>query len=217
MTKRWSRIIFGPILLLFLYAQPGFSQPTIRVDGAPFKGDKNARVTLIEFADYQCTFCARHFRETLPQIEKNYIETGKVKYVFRSFPLEHSHPHAFKAAVAAECAGEQGRYWLMHDRLFTYQEALDVQDLRRHAQVLEGLGLLDLSKFERCLDSEQAAAKVRKDLADGQKAGVKTTPTFFLGLTDPNSSQIKAVTELVGAKSYATFKEALDRLLGGQK
>ena len=186
MTQRWFAIILGPILLFLLFAQAGFSQTVITVDDALFKGEKNAKVTLIEFADYQCPFCARFYRETLPQIEENYISTGKVKFFFRNFPLERSHPQAFKAAEAANCAGEQGKFWAMHHRLFTHQEELGSKDLLQHAKMLA----LDSSKFTRCLDSEESAAKVRRDLAEGEKAGVKVTPTFLLGFTEPNNPKI---------------------------
>ena len=185
----------------------------LSVDGAPFKGDKNAKVTLVDFTDYQCPFCARHVRETWPQIEKDYISTGKVKYVVRDFPIESIHPHAFKAAEATHCAGEQGKYWEIHDRLFADQKALALKDLPPHAQTLG----LDVPKFQQCLESGRHAAKVRKDLADGQKAGVTGTPSFFLGLTEPNDSQVKVQKSLKGAQPYAAFKEAIDSLLSSQK
>jgi protein-disulfide isomerase len=213
MTQRRFRKLLGPILLFLLFAQAGFSQPTITVDDALFKGDKNARVSLVEFADYQCTFCARFYRETLPQIEENYIFTGKVKFFFRNFPLERSHPQAFKAAVAANCAGEQGKFWAMHHRLFTHQEELGSKDLLQHAKTLA----LDSSKFTRCLDSDESAAKVRKDLADGEKAAVKITPTFFLGLAEPNNTKITVQKTILGAKPFSDFKEAIDSLLGVQR
>jgi protein-disulfide isomerase len=212
MTPRWLRILLGPVSL-FLFAQTGFSQPVITVDDVLFKGDKNAKVTLIEFADYQCPFCARFYRETLPQIEENYIFTGKVKFFFRNFPLERSHPHAFKAAVAANCAGEQGKFWAMHQRLFTHQDELSPKDLLQHAKALS----LDSAKFARCLDSEESAAKVRNELAEGQKAGVKVTPTFLLGRTEPNSPKVAIQKTIVGAKSYGDFKEVIDGLLGVQR
>jgi protein-disulfide isomerase len=206
-------MLLSPILLFLLFAQAGFSQPVITVDDALFKGDKNARVTLVEFADYQCPFCARFYRETLPQIEENYIFTGKVKFFFRNFPLERNHPQAFKAAVAANCAGEQGKFWAMHHRLFTHQEELGAKDLLQHAKMLA----LDSSKFTRCLDSEESAAKVRKELAEGEKAGVKVTPTFLLGLTEPNNPKITIQKTIVGAKPYTDFKEAIDSLLVVQR
>jgi protein-disulfide isomerase len=184
----------------------------LNIDDGPFRGDRSAKLTLIEFSDYQCPFCARHFREILPQIEREYIQSGKVKYVFRDFPLESIHKEAFKAAEAAHCAGEQGKYWEMHDQLFAHQKALGLEGLLLHAQ---GLGI-DLQDFRRCLDSGKHATKIRKDIADGQKAGVRATPTFFLGLTEPNDSKVKALRVIRGAQPYARFKEAIDGLLAPQ-
>ena len=209
MTLKGCKLLLGTIVL-FLFAQAGFGQTIITLEDALFKGEKNAKVTLIEFADYQCPFCARFYRETLPQIEENYIFTGKVKFVFRDFPLEHSHPHAFKAAVAANCAGQQGKFWAMHQRLFTHQDELGPKDLLQHAKAIS----LDSSKFTRCLDSDASAAKVRNELAEGQKAGVKVTPTFLLGLTEPNHPKMTIQSTIIGAKSYGDFKEAIDNLLG---
>lgn len=188
------------------------AQIVLSVDGSAVKGDKNAKVTLVEFTDYQCPFCARHFRDTLPQIENEYIKTGKVRYVLREFPLESIHPNAFKAAEAANCSGEQGKYWEMHDRLFANQNALAAKDLPGHAQVVG----IDSAKFQQCLDSGKYTAKVRKDLNDAQKAGMTGTPTFFLGITDPKGAEIKSVRKLVGAQPYAAFKDAIDTLLAAQ-
>jgi protein-disulfide isomerase len=184
----------------------------LSVDDDPYKGDKNAKLTLIEFSDYQCPFCARHFRETLPQIERDYIKTGKVKYVFRDFPIEAIHKEAFKAHEAANCAGEQGRYWEMHDRLFLNQKAMGLKDLVNHAQALG----LDMPKFQLCLDSGKQTSEIRKDMADGQKAGVRGTPTFFLGMTEPNDPKLKA-RAIIGAQPYTIFKTALDSLLSSEK
>src|ERR1044072_8686255 len=86
------------------------------IDDDPVKGDRKARLVLIEFSDYQCPFCARFVRETLPEIEKDYIKTGKLKYVFRDFPITSAHKDAFKAALAAGCALDQGKFWEMHER-----------------------------------------------------------------------------------------------------
>ncbi len=184
----------------------------LEIKDNPFKGQPNAKLTLIEFSDYQCPFCSRHVRETLPQLEREYIATGKVKYVFRNFPIESIHPLAFKAAEAANCAGEQGKYWEMHDRLFANQNTLGLKDLPNHAKAL----VLEMPKFQQCLDSGKHAAKIRKDLADGQKAGVQGTPSFFLGLTEPNDGMVKAVRIIRGAQPYTAFKEAIDSLLSAQ-
>lgn len=200
---------------------PGWSPPPIAeakdvvlsVGDGPFKGDKNAKLTLIEFSDYQCPFCAQHFRETLPQIERDYIKTGKVKYVFRDFPIVSIHREAFKAAEAARCADDEGKYWEMHDRLFTSQSALGFKDLSLHAQAIG----LDSEKFDRCLIPGKYASKIQKDIAEGLKAGVKGTPTFFLGITDPNDTKVKSLRVIRGAEPYTVFNEAIDKLLSSEK
>lgn len=180
----------------------------LTVAGHPFKGDKHATLTLIEFSDYQCPFCARHFRETLPQIEKDYIQTGKIKYVFRDFPIESIHRDAVKAAEAARCAGDQGKYWEMHDRLFSNQNAPGLEQLSRHA---EAIGL-SVAKFEECLDTLKYAGEVRESVAEGLRVGVSGTPTFFLGLTGPEG-KVKALSMIRGAQRYPVFKERIDVLL----
>ncbi len=179
---------------------------TVGLDDDPVKGERGAPLTLIEFSDYQCPFCARHFRETMPQIEAEYIKTGKVKYVFRDFPLDF-HKEAFKAAQAAQCAGEQGKYWEMHDRFFANQRALSLADFAADAKALN----LDVPAFSACLDGGKYAEEVRKDLAEGKAAGVNGTPAFFLGVAEGN--QIKSARFLSGAQPYANFKAAFDALL----
>jgi protein-disulfide isomerase len=181
----------------------------LSLDGARFLGDPRAPVTLVEFADYQCPFCARHVRETVPQIERDYIKSGKVKYVVLDFPITGLHPQAFKAHEAARCAGDQGKFWEMHRRLFANQRAISPSELEGHAQ---GLGL-DADRFRQCLASDQHAAQIRHDLEEGQKAGVTGTPAFFVGLTDPKDARVKVSRVLSGAQPYERFKEAIDSLL----
>src|SRR5262249_50888177 len=183
-----------------------------REEGGGGKGKKEAKGRLVGFTGYQCPFSSRPLRDALPQIDNDYVKTGKIRYVLREFPLEAIPPLAFKAFKAANCSGEQGKYWEMHDRLFANQNALAAQELPGHA---EAVGL-DAAKFKACLESGKYVAKVRKDLAEAQKAGVNGTPTFFVGLTDPKSSEIKAVRKIVGAQNYAAFKAAIDSLLAEQ-
>jgi protein-disulfide isomerase len=191
---------------------PEQREVVLSIEGSPYMGDKNAKVTLIEFSDYQCPFCARHSAKTLPQLLTDYVKTGKVKYVLRDFPLEAMHPAALKAAEAAHCAGEQGKYWELHDRLLMSQKAIDPKELPGHAKALG----LDVPKLEQCVDSGKYTAQVRKDVDDGQKAGVSGTPTFFLGATQGDTT-VKATRMLVGAQPYPSFKEAIDGLLAAQK
>ena len=190
--------------------QPPLDNVVISLDGAPSMGEKTAKVTMVEFSDYQCPFCGRYFSQTLTQVLDEYVKTGKVKYVFRDFPLESIHPLALKAAEGAHCSGEQGKYWEMHDRLFKNQQALDAKELAGHATVLG----LDVPKFQQCLDGGKFNAVVKKGVSDGQKVGVRGTPAFFLGLADPKDpKQLKAVSMLSGAQPFSAFKEAIDKLL----
>jgi protein-disulfide isomerase len=184
------------------------SNVVVNVNGHPSKGDNNAPLTLIEFSDYQCPFCARHFSETLPQLEKDYIKTGKLKYVFRDFPMEAIHRDAVKAAEAARCAGEQGHYWGMHHRLFGNSEALALEHLSGHAKSL----CLDVANFDECLDTLRYAGEVRKSFTEGVQVGVRGTPTFFLGQTAPDGS-VKARRVMRGAQRYPVFKEAIEAML----
>jgi protein-disulfide isomerase len=135
-----------------------------------------------------------------------------VKYALRDLPLESIHPFAFKAAEATHCAGETGKYWEMHDRLFANQRELSRKDLPKHA---EALGI-NVAAFEQCLDSGKYAGRIRKDMAEAQKLGVNGTPTFFLGVVGANGSQIKGV-RIAGAQPYAAFKAAIDNVLSTQK
>ena len=187
-------------------------EATLNLADAPFRGEKNARLTLVEFSDYQCPFCARHVVQTLPQIINDYVKTGKLKYFRRDFPLESIHPVAAKAAEAAHCAGEQGKYWEMHDRLVAHVRSLDAKSMPEHAKALG----LDAARFRQCYDSGKYAARVRSDVADGLKAGVSGTPMFFLGPTTDNLANWKATRSLMGAVPYAEFREALESLLVGK-
>src|SRR5262249_20986887 len=115
------------------------------------------------------------------QIDRDYVSTGRVRHVLRDFPLESIHNDAFKAAEAAHCAGDQGQYWQMHDRLFNSQNDLAADHLASYAGALG----LDVPSFKQCLNSDKYAGKIRQDLADAQKVGVQATPSFLLGLVEP--------------------------------
>lgn len=167
----------------------------VAIDDDAVKGDSNAPVTMIEFSDYECPFCGRYFQQTYPQIVKEYVDTGKVKIVFRDFPLSF-HENAQKAAEAAECAGEQGKYWEMHDKLFKNQNALEINSLRQYAKELG----LNTKTFDDCLDSGKMASEIQKDFEDGQDAGVSGTPAFFInGIS------------ITGAQPFEEFKKIIEQ------
>ncbi len=163
-------------------------------------GDPDAPVVIVEFSDYQCPFCNRFFQETKPQLDEQYIATGKVRFVYKDFPIDSIHAQARDAAQAAECAGAQGAYWAMHDRLFAgLQEwennaaALDV--FRGYAAELG----LDTEAFNQCLDRQTYADEVQEDVEEGQRAGVSGTPTFFIN-----------GRKLVGAQPFSAFAQIIE-------
>jgi len=160
----------------------------------PSRGPDNAAVTIVEFSDFQCPYCSRVY-PTVEKLMKDY--DGKVRLVFRHFPLSF-HPNAEKAAEAAACAADQGKFWQMHDKMFTNQQKLAVEDLKLLAKDIG----VDQGKFDKCLDSGEKAPLVSADEKDGEQAGVSGTPAFFINGIFIN-----------GAVPYEQFKDTVDREL----
>jgi protein-disulfide isomerase len=165
----------------------------VRVAGRPSRGPENAKVTVVEFTDYECPFCKRHFNETYHALLDEY--EGRIRYVVRNFPIATIHPSAPKAAEAAECAFEQGKFWEYHDGLFGIAASLDVESLKQQAT---NVGL-DRGRFDQCVDSGAKAQVVREDIEDGRRYGVTGTPTFFIN-----------GEKLVGARSLDGFRQIID-------
>jgi protein-disulfide isomerase len=189
--------------------QPGFKPSDVTLGDVPFKGNADATVTLIEWSDYQCPFCSRHARDVMPTLEKDYIESGKLKYVMRENPLGF-HPFAMGASQAALCANDQDKYWEMHNLMFDNQKELQVVNLKAYAASLG----LDTAAFDSCLDDKKYEKKVNDDLAAGRSLGVKGTPGFVLGITDPDDpNKVHATQFINGAQSLDTFKRTIDQLL----
>jgi len=170
-------------------------QSSAGADSDPWIGGENAEVEIVEFSDFECSFCSRAV-STVKQILSEYGD--RVRIVYRDFPLGF-HANAQKAAEAAECADEQGRFWEYHDKLFENQRSLGVANLKRYASELG----LDTPAFDECLDSNAMADEVKADFADGQAAGVSGTPTFFV-----NGNIV------VGAQPFEAFKQIIDQELG---
>ena len=193
-----------------LEKQANQPRPEVSLDleGAPFRGNQNASITLVEFTDYQCPFCGRHAAETLPKIMAEYVNSGKIKYVLQDYPLE-SHPDARKAAEAAHCAGEQSRYWDMHDLIFANQKTLKERNLIEFAKSLG----LNTDRFLNCLSTGKMSGQVSKDLGQAQAVGVDAAPTFYFALTTPNTTSVSSTTKISGAVSFENFKAALDKMI----
>jgi len=182
----------------------------ISLDNDPIRGDPNAPITIVEFSDFQCPFCARFHVQTLPLIIEEYIEEGKVNLVYRDFPIQSIHPNALPAAVAAECANEQGRYWEYHDMLFEKQNGWNRLDsntaISTFSQYATDVGL-EQQQFDSCLGSGKYLEEVQGDLSDGRDYGISGTPGFFIG-----NDEIGFV-KLSGAQPFDSFKKIIDAQL----
>jgi len=174
----------------------------VSIDDDAIKGDPDAPVTIVEFSDYQCPFCATFYKNILPQIQEQYIDTGIAKLVYRDFPLG-GHAHAQKAAEASECAGEQGKFWEYHDILFENQddwETVGTGKFKEYAGTLE----LDSETFDACLDGGEMADEVRADFLAGRNYGVTGTPYFFID-----------GRPLSGAQPFSEFSALIDKCVEG--
>ncbi len=173
------------------------------VDEDKIKGDVNAPITIVEFSDYECPFCGRFFAQTLPSVVQDYINSGKARLVYRDFPLPF-HPNAQKAAESAECAGKQNKYYEMHDKIFTNQQTLSLENYKKWAGEIG----LNTDEFNTCLDSGETASEIQKDLQDGTAAGIQGTPGFIIGKTNGNSARI-----ISGAYPFSAFQEVIESQL----
>ena len=175
----------------------GDSKVQVKIDGYPVKGKSDAKVTIVEYSDYQCPFCGRFYSETLPQIIKEYVDTGKAKLVLKDFPLSF-HQFAQKAAEAAHCAREQkgdDGYWAMHDKIFSNQESLSLENINAWARELS----LNGAKFTDCLGSGKMAGIVQKGFKEGQEDGIQGTPACLI-----NGNLLS------GAQPFSAFKSIID-------
>lgn len=161
-------------------------------------GNKDAEVKLVEFTDFECPFCARFFTDTLPQLEKEYLNNGKIGFYIRHFPLYSIHPNAEGASLAVECAREQGKFREMHDLIFENQKAMTVSDLKSYASKLG----VNASQFNSCLDTQKYKTNIDRDVKLGNEVGIAGTPGFFI-----NGKLIS------GAQPFATFKSVIEEEL----
>lgn len=168
-------------------------------------GRQDAPLTLVEYTDYQCPFCRQFHITTFDELMKNYIDTGKLRYVSLDFPLD-MHENARLAAVAARCAGDQGRFWELRHVMIVNANQLKPENLLTYATDLK----LDMDKFRVCVASDKYRAEVDRQLVEGQAIGVSATPTFVLGRSD--TDKIEGI-RLVGAMPYSVFDGKIKELL----
>ncbi len=193
--RRW------PVLLIaILLAPPLAAQDPL---DARTKGRADAPVTVYEMSDFQCPFCRRFATETFPTIEREYIATGKVRWIFVNFPLTQLHPNAVPAAEFALCAARQGKFWPAHDRLYADQERwADLRDPGAYFLSLVRPLTLDERQLLGCLQSGTARATVRQDAAGAVRAGASSTPSFYIegGMME-------------GAQPIGVFRTVLDSIV----
>ena len=193
-----------------------FINKTIALDQEPAKGSATAKVTLVEVSDYHCPYCRRQTLQTMPKVMAEYVNTGKVRYVFVDYPIAQLHPDAFKTHEAAACAGDQGKYWQMHDLLFTNSPARDASQLTANANMIG----VDTRKFEACLNGGNGgthAPAIRESIVRMQELGVEGTPLALIGMTPAAGTPMKVVSYVYGAKPFPEFKAALDAALAQAK
>jgi protein-disulfide isomerase len=182
-----------------------YTVTNISIGNAPFLGSADAKVTVVEFSDFQCPFCASFFSNTLSQIKTEYIDTGKIKFYYKHYPLDF-HQNAKLASVASECAKEESKFWEYHDILLANQtswESLSGNDtIKTFVSYAESLGL-DSKKFKPCLDSMKYERSVDMDLEQGYSLGVTGTPAFFVGIEGK-------YTLVEGAQPFESFKQTIE-------
>lgn len=198
-------------LLRALLPPPPIEQVTpfaLNIANAPTKGSSAAKIAVVEFSDFECPYCGRHAQTVYPQLQRQYIDNGTLMYVFRHFPLQKLHPNAFKAAEAAECARDQGKFWEMHDRLFTNQKALTESDLSNHAGAIG----VDSARFKPCLSNGTKSSRVKEDAAEGERLELQATPSFFIGRVTGNG-QVLITRKISGALALPVFQTAIDQVM----
>ncbi|MGH7884524.1 MAG: DsbA family protein [Thermodesulfobacteriota bacterium] len=178
----------------------------VSIDDDPIKGDPNAPLTLVEFSDYECPFCRKFHSQVMNKIEEDYIKTGKLKYVFRDFPLGF-HKKAVPAAIAANCAGDQDKYWLLNNFLFENPDKLETD------QILEAVKNMDIdqTKFEACVKNNNHEEEIKKDMSEGTNYGVRGTPSVFLGKSGDGKEFTGSYIR--GFRPYEYYKAEIDKLL----
>ncbi len=191
-------------------AQPKPLPASIDLTGAPFKGSKTSPVVLAEFSDYECPFCVRHFTQVMPEIERAYVATNKIRYTFRDFPIDELHPESIRAHVAAHCAIEQGQqqFWNLHNRLFTKPGTHKPADLQARAQEAG----LNAGAFNACVADDKYSATIRQSTAFAISLGASGTPFFVIG-TMEDATHMKPLKTIPGAFPFTQFQQAIDAAL----
>jgi len=193
-------------------APPAADQPTRAkisdLTGVSMLGSKDAPLTIVEYTDYQCPFCQRFHLSAYPEIKKEYIDTGKARFYSKDLPLDF-HPNAMRAAQAAHCAGDQGKFWELRDVMGANPDKLDMGHILNFAAELK----IDTQQFQDCVTSDKYKSRVQADVAEAMKVGANGTPAFVVGKSDGKGVDGELV---VGAMPFAMFDQKLRELQGAK-
>ena len=202
----WVRII-AAVLLICLVRSTHAGAGSVTDDGR-IRGRADAPITLIEYSDFTCGYCVKFFKETWPRLQAKYIDTGKVRFIYRDYPRADQ-GIGVEAAVAARCAGVQGRYWPMHDQLFSEGGRLNSGSFKGYAKVIG----LDQNAFAKCLDERQYLESIFQDRQEANRWGFHGTPGFILMRTAGGPSEKEPAIAIPGAFPFEKFAEEIDRML----
>jgi protein-disulfide isomerase len=199
-------------LWMWVQTARSLSPPKLKLSGIPEEvrataslGSVDAPIVVVEYADFQCPYSAKTARETLPLLKGQYVDSGRVEWLYKQFPLPQ-HEHAVGAAVGAECAAAVGKFWEMHDALFANQKQLSPEDVGATALSLG----LSQERYQSCIKEGAAAARVQGDEKEALKKGLSMTPTILVGLRLPDG-RIQFVDSIEGSAPLSAFREALDK------
>ena len=202
----WFYTVTGALLLTFVQlAEAGGGAVT---DEGRIRGRADAPITLLEYSDFTCGYCGKFFRETWPRLQAKYIETGKVRFVYRDYPRSDQ-GIGVEAAVAARCAGAQGQYWPMHDRLFSERGRLDSGSFKSYAKVMG----LNETAFAKCFDDREYLESIFRDRQEANRWGFHGTPGFILMRTAGGPTEKEPAVAIPGAVPFEDFAEEIDRML----
>jgi protein-disulfide isomerase len=182
------------------------STPRVSLGGEPRMGKAEAGIGIVEFSDYECPFCRSFYAQTFPRIKKEYVDTGVVQFIRKDLPLTKIHPQALPAALAANCAGDQGQYWEMHKALYTNQQRLGPA---LYSDLAGNLGL-DEATFSACLKDPAQEQKILRDVAEAKRLNISGTPSFVLGKIEGDTVRVMRVAR--GAPGFESFAQEIEKL-----
>lgn len=198
----------GASFLLFLLVAGAAVAGSVPAVDSRMRGKVDAPVTMIEYSDFTCGYCLKFFKDTWPKIQARYVDTGKVRFLYKDYPRADQGP-GLTAALAARCAGDQGTYWPMHDRLFSADGRLDADSYTQHAKAIG----LDQSQFRQCLRDAPHVQSIFRDRDEANSWGFRGTPGFVLMRTTQQPTTKDPAIAIPGAFPFEAFEEEIEKLL----